>query len=432
MPELGGSVTQAKLSAWLKQEGDRVSRGQPIAEVETDKTNVEVEAPDDGVLARIHVSAGTDGVAVNDLLAVILAEGSVADAPQPVAPNGSASVLPAAERPAPAPASAAQREPRGDPRPVPRGPSSSRTVAADAASSGEPLDADVPASPMARRMAYAAGLSLVTIKGSGPGGRITKADVDKALGPRQERVSLPPRAGATTTPLPDDDPSEYDVSALSTMRRVSAERLTLSKQTIPHFYLSADCAMDAVARIRADINARGSEPVSITAFVLRATALALRKVPAANAMWADGAVRRYKAVNLAVAVNTPSGLIAPVIRNAADKSVAALNGELRGLAERAREGRLKPDDYGGGTCTVSNLGMFGVTSLFPIINPPQACILGFGAIEERPVVRDHAVAIGQVMTCTLSADHRALDGAGGAELLAAFRQFIEDPWSLLL
>jgi pyruvate dehydrogenase E2 component (dihydrolipoamide acetyltransferase) len=208
--------------------------------------------------------------------------------------------------------------------------------------------------------------------------------------------------------------------------------LTAAKQSIPHFYLRIECAMDALARIRADANARGADKLSFTVFALRAAALALKKVPAANAMWDDGVVRRYKPVDLAVAVNTPNGLIAPVIRNAETKSISVLNQEMRVLAERARAGRLRPEDYSGGTCTVSNLGMFGVTSLYPIVNPPQTCILGLGAIEERPIVRDHALGVGQMMTCTLSADHRALDGAVAAEFLAAFRQLIEDPWSLLL
>lgn len=294
------------------------------------------------------------------------------------------------------------------------------------------------ASPLARRMAHAAGIALATIRGTGAGCQVTRADVDAVLIPAN--TASPARPSARVAPtqpaplfaLPADEASRYDLTPLSTMRRVSAERLTQSKQQIPHFYLRVECAMDGVTRARNEINARQADALSFTAFTLRAAALALRKVPAANAMWADGAVRLYKTVDLAVAVNTQAGLIAPVVRSAEQKSVVALNAEIRALAERARNGRLKPEEYNGGTCTVSNLGMFGVTSLYPIINPPQTCILGVGAIEERPVVRDHAPAVGLMMTCTLAADHRALDGATGAEFLAAFRELIEDPWLLLL
>lgn len=417
LPDLGGSITHAKLSTWLKREGETVSRGEPIAEVETDKTSVEIEAPGDGVLGDIQVPAGTDHVAVNDLLAIISADGWTA------APAPAAAAAPAEEAPAPASVPVNGRQ-----ETVP-----SAAPTDQSAARGGGSDAAVAASPLARRMAQATGIRLSTLTGTGPNGRITKRDVEAVLQPRADARSvasaaaLPPAAHA-----PDDDPARYERVTLSTMRRVSAERLAASKQTIPHFYLHVDCAMDAVSRIRNDVNARGGEKLSLTAFAVRAAALALKKVPAANAMWDNGAVRLYKPVDLAVAVNTPSGLIAPVIRNAHEKSVTVLNQELRDLAERARGGRLRPEDYSGGTCTVSNLGMYGISSLYPIVNPPQTCILGLGAVEERPVVRDHALAVGLVMTCTLSADHRALDGAVGAELLGAFRQLIEDPWSLLL
>lgn len=422
LPELGDSITHAKLSTWLKQAGDRVARGEPIAEVETDKTSVEIAAPGDGVLAVIQVAAGTDGVAVNDLLALITADG-IANAPA----TGVVSLAGAAS---PRAAAAVVEPPREiePPEPVTIAPKAQR--AQPESSADAVAEADIAASPMARRMAYAAGLSLSNLNGTGPGGRITKADVEAALQPRPSVAAG--RPSPVSAPLPDHDPARYERTALSPMRRVAAERLTASKQTIPHFYLRVECSMDAVSRIRADVNARGGDRLSFTVFALRAAALALKKVPAANTMWDNGSVRVYKSVDLAVAVNTPSGLVAPVIRDAQDKSTTILNREMKELAERARASRLKPEDYSGGTCTVSNLGMFGVTSLYSIINPPQTCILGLGAIEERPVVRDHALAVGQMMTCTLSADHRALDGAVGAEFLAAFRQLIEDPWSLLL
>jgi pyruvate dehydrogenase E2 component (dihydrolipoamide acetyltransferase) len=425
LPELGGSITHAKLSTWLKQAGDLVTQGEAIAEVETDKTSIEIEAPGNGVLSAIEVAAGTDHVAINDLLAIISAArvpaiAGVSVAPEPVATAPAVSAAPPGE----------------DERPTPALHPHAAETAMGEASEPSPNEADIAASPVARRMAYAAGVRISTLTGTGPLGRIMKADVERVLAPRPPAPGWPPsdrgRTAPPAVPTPQDNPERYDRVTLSPMQRVAAERLTAAKQAIPHFYLHIECAMDAVARIRADANARGGDKLSFTIFALRAAALALKKVPAANAMWDNGTVRRYKTVDLAVAVNTPSGLIAPIIRNAEAKSISALNQEMRALAERARVGRLKPEDYSGGTCTVSNLGMFGITSLYPIINPPQTCILGLGAIEERPVVRDHAVGVGLMMTCTLSADHRALDGAVGAEFLAAFRQLIEDPWSLLL
>jgi pyruvate dehydrogenase E2 component (dihydrolipoamide acetyltransferase) len=428
LPELGGSITHAKLSTWLKHAGDAVTRGEPIAEVETDKTSVEIEAPGDGVLVAIEVPAGTDKVAVNDLLAIISAEGA-----GPVAMPAAVDAMSAV--PARTPEAAARSRADGDGPAGPAPDASSPAGAAPAPLTGDDVpDAAIAASPLARRMAAAAGIRLSRLKGTGPNGRITKSDVEAVLRPRPGAASAQalPATAPRSVPAPDDDPARYETVTLSTMRRVTAERLAVAKQTIPHFYLRADCAMDAVSRIRNEVNARGREKLSLTAFALRAAALALKRVPAANAMWDNGAVRLYDPVDLAVAVNTPSGLIAPVVRNAHEKPVPVLNQELRDLSERARGGRLRPEDYTGGTCTVSNLGMFGITSLYPIVNPPQTCILGLGAVDERPVVRDHALAVGLVMTCTLSADHRALDGAVGAEFLSAFRQLIEDPWSLLL
>jgi pyruvate dehydrogenase E2 component (dihydrolipoamide acetyltransferase) len=427
LPELGGAG-RARVSVWLKKEGERVSRGEVIAEVETDKTSVEIEAPRDGILARICIAAGTEDVAVDDLLAFV--EPSANDAvEEPAAGPQAAAVLLAPHVPptgqipvtTPAPQSAVGESPVCPPvhPPTTRGKD----------------EAHLAASPLARRMAYTARIPLSTIRGSGRGGRIMKEDVEALLcaqpGPAAARVA-PPAVSVAAARLPDDDPATFEVVRLSTMRRVSAERLTSSKQTVPHFYLRAECAVDSVSRMRTEMNARLSDKLSLTAFVIRAVALALKKVPAANAMWADGAIRLYRQVDLAVAVNTPAGLVAPVIRKADEKSVAVLNGEMREVAERARAGRLRPEDYTGGTCTISNLGMFGVTSLYPIVNPPQACILGIGAVEERPVVRDHQIATGMMMTATLSADHRAVDGASGAEFLGAFRELVEDPWLLLL
>ena len=424
LPELGGSVTHAKLSVWLKREGDRVSAGEPIAEVETDKTSVEIEAPGDGVLAKIHVSEGADQVPIHALLALIAVDGAVCDT------EASAKGGEGAPSAVPPVAVTSVDVSRAD---VARQVVVERFV--DAANRSATVrtdgpDADIPASPFVRRMAYAAGISLARITGTGPGGRITKQDVDGVLG-RRSRVQPAPEVTPATAAA-SDEPAAYDVQPPSRLRRVTAERLAQAKQTIPHFYLRIDCAMDRVAQIRHELNARGEAKLSFTAFMVRAAALALRKVPAANALWVDGEVRIYRTADIAVAVNTPSGLIAPVIRRADEKSLLTIAREMRDLSERARTGQLEPADYSGGTFTISNLGMYGVSSLYPIINPPQTCILGLGAIEQRPIVRDQAITIRTMMTCTLSADHRALDGAMGSEFLAAYRRLIEDPWGLIL
>ena len=423
LPELGGSVANAKLSVWLKKVGDPVKRGEPVAEVETDKTSVEIEAPDDGVLERIVIAAGHENVAVGELLAVIEARGkAVARASEPARPDGPQLVARPESRPS---------------RPEPVAPPAPAVAAPVAAPSSAPVQAtgngaSIAASPLARQMALVAGVPLESIRGTGPGGKVMKGDVIARIGGPAAQPARAARPAIRPPAPPDSAGGDFELETLSAMRRVTAERLTYAKQEVPHFYLRVDCVVDAVSQMRDEMNARVSEKISFTAFALRATALALKKVPAANVMWVDGAVRRYRTADIAVAVNTPAGLIAPIVRGADGKSVAALNRELRELAERARAGKLKPDEYSGGTCTISNLGMFGVTSLYPIVNPPQACILGLGAVEERPVVRNHELAVGRMMTCTLSADHRALDGATGAEFIVAFRTFIEDPWLILL
>lgn len=419
LPDLGTGVPKAKLIAWLKREGETVAVGDPIAEVETDKTTVEIPSPASGVLARIVVAAGTEDVALDALLAYI----------------GEASAAPAAGSQSPAPVTS--------PEPLPR-PSAGRTSpppslrVAPVDMGDTPPTAPNPApaaSLFVQRMVEAAGFDRGRVSGSGTDGRLLRRDVEAALGaaPRAERnapsgssSSVAVRSAAFAAAPPDLGPQQ----PLSTLRRVTGERLTHSKQTIPHFYLRTECHMDHVSRARQEFNARNDVKLSVTAFVVRATALALRDVPAANTWWIDGRVRACATVDVAVAVMTPAGLIAPVIRRADERSVATTAQELDALAERARAGQLLPDEYANGSFTISNLGMYGVTGLYPIINPPQTCILGVGAIEERAIAKDGAVVAGLMMTATLSADHRALDGATGAEFLAAFKQRIEDPWRL--
>lgn len=408
LPQLADTVTSAKLAVWLKQEGEAVAAGEPIVEVETDKTTIEIEAPASGVIRKIHVPAGAEGLETGALLAVIDDDGETVPA------------APAAERqaaPAPAPEPVA-----GDPEPeAPAAQAAGRAAAA---------------TPLARRMAAAAGLDLGRLRGTGQGGRIGKADVERALAAQRPAAADPPDAGPNAgghAPPPAAAPAGFREEPLSTLRRVTAERMQTAKQTVPHFYLGIDCAVDAALQLRARINRRHPGlGLTLTGIIVRAAALALRQVPAANSSWADGGVRLHDAVDVAVAVETPQGLIAPVVRHADRKGLRAIAEELATLRARAREGALTPAEYAGGTFTISNLGMYGVDSLYAIVNAPQSCILGVGAARPRPVAAGDTVAVATVAACTLSADHRAIDGATGAELLAALRAFIEEPGLLAL
>ena len=422
LPQLAETVTTAKLGIWLKQEGDTVEAGEPIVEVETDKTNVELEAPASGVVHKIHVEAGTDGLETGALLAVIT-EGAAAPESEPPQP------------PPEAPVDVV--EPTGSDN----GDQANAAAPSPPAAAPPAPNAGAPAaaSPLARRMATAAGLDLATIRGTGRGGRIGKADVEKAI------AALHP-ATATEVAVPREptamtiQPSEVAVAStsfheqpLSTMRRVTAMRLQQAKQTVPHFYLRMECNVDAALELRTRINEQTPDlKLTLTDIIVRAAALALRRVPQANSTWADNAIRVYDAADIAVAVNTPMGLITPIVRQADRKGLGTISQELKALTTRARDGALKPEEYTGGTFTISNLGMYGVESLYAIVNPPQNCILGIGAAVKRPVVVGNELAVGTVSTCTLSADHRAIDGATGAELLAAFRMFIEEPGLLAL
>ncbi len=403
LPQLAETAASAKLAVWLKQEGETVAAGEAIVEVETDKTNVEIEAPASGVISRIHVAAGTEGLETGALLAVIADDGD--------------GTLPAEPAAAPVPDAAGPDAP--EPRPA-----------------SAPASASAPgASPLARRMAAAAGLDLGRVQGTGRGGRVGKADVERALAAQASAEA--PRAAAAAERAADPPaatpPAGSREEPLSAPRRVTAERLQAAKQSIPHFYLGVDCAMDAALRLRARGNAQDPDlELTLTDIIVRAAALALRRVPAANSSWADGRVRLYDTVDIAVAVDTPTGLFTPIIRQADRKGLRTISGELKTLGARARAGKLTPEEYAGGTFTISNLGMHGVDSLYAIVNPPQSCILGVGAARPRPVVAGDAVTVGTIATCTLSADHRTIDGATGAALLAAFRTVVEEPALLAL
>ncbi len=404
MPQLSPTMTEGNLAKWLKNEGDAVKAGDIIAEIETDKATMEIEAVDEGTLGKIVVAAGTEGVAVNTVIAMILEEGENASALA-----AAARVAPKARPAVVAPASAPT------PRPAP-------------AAAAPKADGRIIASPLARRVAERAGLALAGLAGSGPNGRIVKADVEAALA-----RGAPAPAPAAAPPLAAPPGAAYVDVPLSLMRKTIARRLVEAKQTIPHFYLTIDCVIDRLLALRKDLNGRSDAyKLTVNDFVVRAVALALRKVPDANASWAETALRKWTSVDVAVAVALDGGLITPVVRDADRKGLAAISNEVKELAQRARAGKLMPEEYQGGSLSVSNLGMYGIQQFDAIINPPQAGILAVGAGSERPVVKDGALAIATVMTCTLSCDHRVIDGALGAQFLQAFKGFIEEPLTMLL
>jgi pyruvate dehydrogenase E2 component (dihydrolipoamide acetyltransferase) len=423
-------MTAAKVSLWLKREGHVVTHGEPLLEVETDKTTVEIEAPVSGVLREIRVQAGTDGVPVGTVLAVIA--------------EGAASIVPAANHRIEPDTSTPEED--GAVRPGAHGetdaqPATTAPAVSDAVvtPSGAETPGHTSASPLARKMAALAGIDLSTLTPGGNRDHVTKADVDEALARTRpavasaEAIFRPPAVFPAARFLPPDSSAMFDDRPLSPMRRTSAERLQRAKQTIPHFYLQTECHADALWRLRAQLNASGAGVnVTLTDLIVLATTRALLKVPTANAMLVETAVRVYESIDIAVAVNTQRGLITPIVRGTQNKPLGMISRELGDLIERARGGKLRPDEYTGGTFTISNLGMFGVTSITPIINPPQACILGVGRIEERAVVVNNQVTVGRTMSCTLAADHRVVDGATGAELLGEIRRLIEDPVAMAL
>ena len=421
MPALSPTMTEGTLARWLKREGDRIVAGDVIAEIETDKATMEVEAVDEGMLTKILVPEGTANVAVNTPIALLESDSVVAK-PTPVVPPPPAA--PAAPLVSPPPAPAPAPAPALAPTPVPR----------------------VAASPLARRLAQAAGMDLSGIVGSGPNGRIVRADIERATAKPAPAPAPAPIAKPTPGPTPASMPAvpataitaPHKLVPHTTMRRVIARRLAEAKQTVPHFYLTMDIALDKLLALRADLNARsakegpGAFKLSVNDLVIKAAAVALRRVPGANASYTEDGTVLYDDVDISVAVAIPDGLITPIIRRADEKGLSAISNEMKDLAARAKAGKLKPEEFQGGGFSISNLGMFGIRQFAAVINPPQGAILAVGAGEKRAVVRDNALAIATQMTCTLSVDHRVIDGALGAEFLGTFRDLIEDPLSLLL
>ena len=428
MPALSPTMEKGNLSRWLKKEGDKIKSGDILAEIETDKATMEVEAVDEGVLAKIVVPDGTADVAVNAVIGVIAGEGE--DTTSALAPAVAAPAAAPVASVAPAPAAPA----RGN----------------GAAVNGE-AGPRLFASPLARRIAKTEGLDLAAIAGSGPHGRIIERDVRAALTqPRPQTAKAPavpaPAAPPVSAPASDDvirkffEPGSFDEAPHDSMRRAIARRLVEASQTIPHFYLSVDCKLDALLALREEINASaprdkdGKPPykISVNDFIIKALALALIRVPDANVTWTEAAMLRHRHADVGVAVSIPGGLITPIIRSADIKSLSAISNEMKDLGARARARKLKPTEYEGGSSSVSNLGMMGVKNFSAIINPPQASILAVGAGEQRVVVKDGAPAVATLMSVTLSTDHRAIDGALGAELLGAFKALIESPVGMLI
>jgi pyruvate dehydrogenase E2 component (dihydrolipoamide acetyltransferase) len=421
MPALSPTMTEGKIARWLKAEGDSVKSGQVLCEIETDKATMEVEAVDEGTLAKIIVPGGTEGVKVNQPIAIIAGEGE--DVKAAAASGGGAAPAPRAAAPAPV---AAPQPGVAAPAPV-------------AHSSGD----RVFASPLAKRMAEQGGLDLSKIKGSGPGGRIVKHDVEAAVsggGAKKSAApaaaSAPVQAAVSSSALAGIGP--HKLVPLSTMRKVIARRLTESKQQVPHFYLTVDCEIDKLLAGRAALNARSPEKgpgafkLSVNDFIIKAVAVALRQVPNANASFSDDGMLLWDNVDISVAVAIPGGLITPIVKDADKKGLVAISNAMKDLAARAKDGKLKPEEFQGGSFSISNLGMFGIKDFAAVINPPQGCILAVGAGEQRPVVKNGALAIATVMSVTLSVDHRVVDGSVGAEFLAAFKKIVEDPLAMLL
>ena len=445
MPALSPTMTEGNLARWLVKEGDEVHAGDIIAEIETDKATMEVESVDDGVVGRIVVPEGSEGIAVNATIAMLLAEdedvAALAEeaAPEPAAApptpalaadgNGEVSVTPLAQRVAgQLGVDLSQVRGTGEHGRIGLGDvEAAGGVAVPASPMGAGKDR-ILASPLARRMAAEGGIDLSLVGGTGPRGRIVKADIENASS-APSGAARPQARTVSAAP-----PAESEIVKLSTMRRVIAERMTESKTTVPHFYLTVDCEIDELMKVRAELNARiAPDKISVNDIVIRACALALREVPEANVSWeGDGMMRRHAAVDVSVAVAIEGGLITPIVGAADTKGLVEIAQEMRDLAERARDGKLAPEEYQGGSFSISNLGMFGIKQFDAVINPPQAAILAVGAGERRPVVRDGEIVPATVMSCTLSVDHRVVDGAIGARLLGAIKRYIEYPPAMLL
>jgi len=435
MPALSPTMEKGNLARWLKKEGDKIRSGDVIAEIETDKATMEYEAVDEGTLVKIVVPEGTQDVAVNSVIAVLAGEGedvkAAVRAAKPASAKPAEAPKPVVKAEAPKPAAVPPQPAAAPPEqaPGPRAPGGR-----------------IFSSPLARRLAKEAGIDLARVQASGPHGRVIARDIDAAKsgkGPRAPGVA-PVLAPAAVPPpaTPSDaqiralyEDGSYEFKPHDQMRKIIAQRLTLSKQTVPHFYLTVDCDIGKLLAAREEINAAAPKDndgkpaykISVNDFVIKALALALQRVPDANVTWTEAGMLHHKHSDVGVAVAIPGGLMTPVVRSAETKSLSAISNEMKDYAARARTRHLKPQEYQGGSTAISNLGMYGIKDFAAVINPPHATILAVGAGEERAVVRDDQIVAAQIMTCTLSTDHRAVDGALGAELMKAFKTLIENP-----
>jgi pyruvate dehydrogenase E2 component (dihydrolipoamide acetyltransferase) len=459
MPALSPTMEKGNLAKWLKKEGDAIKSGDVIAEIETDKATMEVEAVDEGILAKIVVPEGTADVAVNEVIGVIAGEGEDAKSVSAPAAGGKTD----------APKAEAPKTEAATPTAAPEANPKAAAPEASASGYGGSVAGSTPpapksdgsrsfASPLARRIAKEAGLDLSAIQGSGPHGRIVEKDVEAAKksggakavpAAAASAASGPAAAKPASAPLasgPSDDavkklfaPDSYEEVPHDGMRKTIARRLLEAKQTVPHFYVTVDCELDALLKLRGELNAAAPEKdgkpaykLSVNDMVIKALALALKAVPDANVSWTENAMLKHKHADVGVAVSIPGGLITPIIRDACHKTLSQISNEMKDMAARAKARKLKPEEYQGGTTAVSNLGMFGVKDFAAIVNPPHATILAVGAGEQRAIVRKGELAVATVMSVTLSTDHRAVDGALGAELLAAFKGYIEKPMAMLV
>ena len=459
MPALSPTMEKGNLAKWLKKEGDKVQSGDVIAEIETDKATMEVEAVDEGTIAKIVVPEGTADVPVNNVIAILAADGEDVKA---AASSGGAQKSEAAPSPPPSGETPAARQPgegasssrkatppsSPPPQPFPQRAEQAGSASPQPPRAGANGHDRIFASPLARRLAKDAGIELARITGSGPHGRVIARDVEAAKSGQGLKA---PGAAPAAAPAPAPSMSDQQVRALfeegsyevvphDGMRRTIAQRLTASTQTIPHFYLTIDCSLNELLKAREAANAaapkdKDGKPaykLSVNDFVVKALAVALQRVPDANVSWTDGGMLKHKHSDIGVAVAMPGGLITPIVRKAETLPLSVISNQMKDFAARARARKLKPEEYQGGTSAVSNLGMYGIKDFTAVINPPHATILAVGAGEERAIVRDGEIKVATMMSVTLSCDHRAVDGALGAELIGAFKQLIENPVMMMV
>ena len=419
MPALSPTMTEGKVAKWYKNVGDSIVAGDIIADIETDKATMELESIDDGVLGEILVNEGTESVGVNDVIGVILEEGD----------NNTATSLidrKSSEK------TSGPKETRDDNR-------RSDQQKSDKILEKDPTEKRVFATPLARRIAHEVDLNLSEISGTGPNGRIIKLDVENAISVNKKSDAILHKVQSEPSLLPIAIPSfgKHTEKPNSTIRKIIAERLTASSRDIPSYSLTVDCELDNLMSMRADLNKRSPNgdlgyKISINDFLIRAIALTIRRVPEVNTAWSEEAILQYEDIDISVAVSTNDGLITPIVRKADQKGLSEISIEMVELADRARSNKLAPEEFQGGGFTISNLGMFGVKEFTSIINPPQSCIMSIGAGEQRPTVRDGKVEVATVMTCTLTSDHRTVDGALSAQFMREFKIMIEDPLTMLL